>query len=214
LALVALFLVVGGSSALAVSGGAGPGRNSVGAKEIQADAVGAKEIRKNAVGEKELRADSVNSAEVADGSIALGDVAFKVPQRGDVALYGASSTEKLTLEVLDFVAAATKQFSVPAESGALVQGQVTLTDLKDGNDSPVEVRVVHNGHVEQNLVFADTVADGTSRTIPVSVQCDAVQPGPNTISLEVRKSTGASTVSVGPRTLEIVGFGPIFHPPG
>jgi hypothetical protein len=224
LALAALFFVVGGGGAIAASQGSGPGRNSVDAKAIKTDAVGEKEIQKNAVGEKEIqknavaekeiRSAGVGSAEIADGSIALGDLAFQVPQRGDVALRGGSSTMKLTLEGFDFVAAATEQFNVPADSGALVLGQVTLTDSDDGSDSEVEVRVVHNGHVEQDLVFADTLADGISRTVPVSIGCDLVPAGQNTISLEVRKADGPSTVSVGPRSLEIVQFGPIFHPPG
>lgn len=221
--LLALFIVLGGS-AYAASQGSGPGRNTIGAQQIKANAVGSSEVRANAVGAAEIRDSSVGgsdlsdgavgSAALADGSVAPADLGFQVPQRGDVGLRGTTVTEPLNLSGgfnSPFSPVATQEFSLANQSAVLIQGQVSMTDNKDGNPSQVELRIVHNGHVE--AVFKDTVADAGSRTVPVSVQCNDVRPGDNAISIEMRGTDGASNVVLGTRTLQILQFGPIFNPP-
>jgi hypothetical protein len=209
----ALFVVLGGS-AYAASQGSGPGRNTIGAPQIKANAVASSEIRDGSVTHRDIGDNAVGSAEISDSTITLGDLNFQVPQRGDVGVRGTTQTNSANLAGLGFSAVATQEFDLPEPSAGLTLGQVTLTDVKDGNDSRVELRVVHNGHVEGDAVFADTVADGASTTAPVSYVCNSMTPGPNTFSLEVRQADGASNVVVGARSLQIVQFGPIFHPPG
>jgi hypothetical protein len=69
-ALVALFIALGGSSYAAVT----LSKNSVGAAQIKRNAVKAAEVARNAVGASEIRANAVAGGDVADGTLGSFDI--------------------------------------------------------------------------------------------------------------------------------------------
>ncbi len=68
---VAVFLVLGGATALAASQ---LGKNSVGSKQLKKNAVTAAKIKKNAVTRAKIKNTAVNGAKIADGSITGSDI--------------------------------------------------------------------------------------------------------------------------------------------
>jgi hypothetical protein len=101
IALVALFVALGGSSyaALAIP------KASVGAKQLKRNSVKAKQIAKNAVRAAEIQSDAVRSSEVRNGSLLAGDFAAgQLPggekgdkgERGDKGDPGANGATNVT----------------------------------------------------------------------------------------------------------------------
>ena len=70
-ASLALFVALGGTATAAIT----LPRDSVGPRQIQADAVRSPELAKDAVRSPEIRAEAVRSVELADGGIRLEDLA-------------------------------------------------------------------------------------------------------------------------------------------
>jgi hypothetical protein len=68
---IAVFLVLGGATALAASQ---LGKNSVGTKQLKKNAVTAAKLKKGAVSTAKLADKSVNGAKIADGSVTGADI--------------------------------------------------------------------------------------------------------------------------------------------
>jgi hypothetical protein len=68
---IAVFLVIGGASALAATH---LGKNSVGTKQLKKNAVTAAKIKKNAVTTAKIKNSAVNGAKVKDGSLTGADI--------------------------------------------------------------------------------------------------------------------------------------------
>lgn len=78
-ATLALFIAVGGASAIAADQLA---RNSVGTPQLKRNAVTTPKIKNNAVTRSKIRANAVNGARVADGSLGSADLAAgTIPNR-------------------------------------------------------------------------------------------------------------------------------------
>jgi hypothetical protein len=201
-ASVALFLALsGGAYALAIP------RNSVGARQIRAGAVRASEIAHGAV-----RAD-----ELAPRAVRRESIGFRL---GEAAGNGGSETTPVSLKAGQSAVLAEAPLVI-RERGliALASGAVTVTnpvgDGKDGEAATVKLLVLHNGDPE-GPAFTQTVGDGMSETIPVSIQCNGLRSGGNEFSLELLATgaSGAAGVIAGSRSLDVASFGPIFNPPG
>jgi hypothetical protein len=197
IATLALFLSLGGG-AYAVS--AVP-RNSIGPSQIRGGAVRSSEIAR----------DAVRASELAPASVTREDLAFGL---GEAAGNGDSATEALEPKAGEWTPALATRLVV-GQRGllALASGAVTVTNPPDdkGAAATVTVRVRHNGEAE-HPEFTQTIADGMTGTIPVSIQCNGFRPGEQRFTLEVLRYGG--DVTVGARTLDVASFGPIFNPPG
>jgi hypothetical protein len=197
-------------------------RNAVGAPEIKRDAVRAAEIRRGAVrstdvgdetlGSRDLAAASVGGDELQDGSVSLADLGIKPLVDGDVDPGGLLLAEPVSLPepTGSFVDVGTFKLRAGGPALILVSGAVQISDVDDGNDALVELRLRHNDHVEP-ITFKQTIPDGGIGTSPVSLQCNGSIPGEHVFTLQV--ATTGSAVNVGPRSMDAVAFRPIPNPP-
>jgi hypothetical protein len=186
LALLALIVALGGTSYAAVT----LQRNSVTSREIAEDAVGASELAKGAAGiiqEPTLIQDEQKSELVLDGGTP------HIALSADYDYKGVGN--KMT-------------------GDAFVTALLEITNTADQKGSPavVQFQVLENGDPE-GPAFTTTVPDGATMTAPVSILCNAMPPGVYTMSVEAIELSGAEGVSLNDRVLDIVAFGPIFHPP-
>jgi hypothetical protein len=233
-AYLALFVALGGTSWAAVR----LPKNSVKASQIAANAVRSAEIRRDAVGGSELRRGAVGGAELRRGIIAPdhlrnGIIAPNHLGNGIIApehlRNGIISPEKLAFSTDD---AATGRGILPAETTVTEgdgfrtlatstvpggtrevagSGAVQATDPDDGSDGRLVVRVVHGGHVEPGTTFSTTIPDGSTVTMPVSIQCN-LRDGSLTFSIQAATgSKGSLTIDAG--TIDTVSFKPIPSPP-
>jgi hypothetical protein len=186
LALLALMVALGGTSYAAVT----LQRNSVTSREIAPDAVRASELAKGAAGiiqEPTLIQDEQKSELVLD------DGAPHIALSADYDYKGVGN--KMT-------------------GNAFVNAVVEITNAADDKGAPavVQLQVLENGNPE-GPAFTTTVPDGATMTAPVSIQCDAMPPGVYTMSIEAIETSGGEGVILTDRVLDILAFGPIFHPP-
>lgn len=88
---LAVFLVVGGATALAAGH---LGKNTVGTKQLKKNSVTTAKIKKNAVNGAKIKAGSVGGAKLADGAVSTGKLATNAVDGSRLA-NGAVSTDKL-----------------------------------------------------------------------------------------------------------------------
>ena len=186
LALLALVVALGGTSYAAVT----LQRNSVTSREIAVDAVGASELAKGAAGivqEPTLIQDERITELVLDGG------ASHIALSADYNYMGVD--DKKT-------------------GDAFVNAVIEITNGADEKGAPavVQFQVLENGSPE-GPAFTTTVPDGATMTAPISIQCNDMPPGVYNMSIEAIDISGAEGVSLTDRVLDIVAFGPIFHPP-
>jgi hypothetical protein len=124
-ATIALFLAVGGASAMAASQLA---KNSVGAKQLKSNSVTAAKIKAGAVTSPKVAAGAIGAAQLASGAVgtsALGNGAVTDGKLAD----GAVSTAKL----LDGSVTAGKLAAGSVSAGKLGDGSVTTAKIPDGS---------------------------------------------------------------------------------
>ena len=133
---IAVFLVIGGATAFAVSH---LGKNSVGTKQLKSNAVTTAKIKKNAVTAKKIKAGAVNGDKVQNGSLLSGDfaagqlpkgatgptgptgvVGTVVVRRTDVPLPAGPAAEK--------PGALTSAFATCAAGEKIIGGSVNVSD--------------------------------------------------------------------------------------
>jgi hypothetical protein len=215
-AYLALFVALGGTSYAASQ----LPKNSVDSKQIAPNAVGKSEIKPGGVGPTELAAKSVGSGKLRAGIIAPEHVrpgiispehlGFGVTRAN---LDGARTTEaKPIKQSSGFAPAGTATVQMIGKgSSAVITGAVEVT--ASGGDALVTVRVRHNDHVEP-VVFKETVVNGATGTVPVSLLCNwkPGDPAANNFTLEVSAVT-PGTVTLGGRSIDAVSFRSIPNPP-
>ena len=89
IALIALFVALGGTSLAAVT----LTKNSVGAKQIKPNAVTASEIKRNAVAASELRSNAVASGDIADNGVGGADLSDNSVGIGELTDNSVGSSE-------------------------------------------------------------------------------------------------------------------------
>lgn len=165
-------------------------RSSITAREIAPDAVGASELASGAAGviqqtkiAEDLRQDQV----VLDGGLAqvANSASFTIKKAND-------------------------------RTGiAYVSGIVEITNAPDDKalDAVVNLQILEDG-VPEGPAFTVTVPDGVTTSAPVQILCNAMPAGTYVMSIEATEITGlAEGISMNDRVLDIISFGPIFHPP-
>ena len=227
-ATIAIFLALGGgTTAIALSG-----KNSVRADDIARNAVREQEIARGAVGGGELRTGIIAPEHLRAGIISpehiqLGAVGSDAIADGGVKEQDLSNSIGLVRMGLNgghaqmpmpgppmaggFQTVDTETFNATRQTSALVQGMVEVSDTDDGTDGRFDVRVSIDG-VPEPGVFSQTVPDGSTATLPVSIQCNGheIPVGDHTVTLEVAMSQPGS---FGEATLGVVSFKPIPSPP-
>ncbi|HET7482326.1 MAG TPA: hypothetical protein VFK89_05635, partial [Actinomycetota bacterium] len=166
-------------------------RDSITAREIAKDAVGASELARGAAG-------------------VVHEPSFAEDVRQDAVLLDGGAAQ--TAAQADYTI---KNVHDKNWGAAQVSGNVELVNEADSKGAPavVQLQVLEDGEPE-GPAFTVTVADGETTTAPISIQCDAMPPGTYTISIEVTELSGvAEGVFLSDRVLDLVSFGPIFHPP-
>lgn len=134
---IAVFLVLGGATALAA---AQLGKNSVGSKQLKKNAVTAAKLKKNAVTTAKIKNSAVNGAKVKDGSLTGSDI---------------------NLATLGTVPNSSKTDEVSGTKGTLVLGQ-QATMFEYG---PVKLIVKCEPYPATDItarVYIESSADGTT----------------------------------------------------
>jgi hypothetical protein len=155
-ATIALFLAVGGASAMAASQLA---KNSVGAKQLKSNAVTAAKIKTGAVTSPKVAAGAIGAAQLANGAVgtsALGNGAVTDGKLAD----GAVSTAKL----LDGSVTGGKLAAGSVGNGQLGSGSVSADKLGDGS---VTTTKIPDGSITENKL-ADHYLNASTVGVPLA----------------------------------------------
>jgi hypothetical protein len=156
IATIALFLAVGGASAMAASQLA---KNSVGAKQLKSNAVTAAKIKTGAVTSPKVAAGAIGAAQLANGAVgtsALGNGAVTDGKLAD----GAVSTTKL----LDGSVTGGKLAAGSVGNGQLGSGSVSADKLGDGS---VTTAKIPDGSITENKL-ADHYLTASTVGVPLA----------------------------------------------
>lgn len=155
-ATIALFLAVGGASAMAASQLA---KNSVGAKQLKSNAVTAAKIKTGAVTSPKVAAGAIDAAQLANGAVgtsALGNGAVTDGKLAD----GAVSTAKL----LDGSVTGGKLAAGSVGNGQLGSDSVSADKLGDGS---VTTAKIPDGSITENKL-ADHYLNASTVGVPLA----------------------------------------------
>jgi hypothetical protein len=144
---------------------------------------------------------------------------------GDRAVAAAPKTVPLTIQVADstdpLFVPGTKQgwTTILSATATFKTGQDLLLQgvVSFKNDGPVTAGVTYqmlmNG-VQEGIVYQDSTAPGLPDTSSVSIQCNDMTAGTYLIEIQASVAQDASgQVAFLGRSMNLIQFGPIFHPP-
>ncbi len=150
LALMAIFLAVGGS-AFAV---AKLGKDTVGSKQIKANAVKESEVAANSVGASEVVDGTIGAAEVADGAIGSGEIGDGAVGSGEIGDGAVGSGEIATGAI---------------GSGKIGNAAVGFNEIADDAVGPSEILdgAIGTGEIAGGAVGAGQIANGAVGTTQI-----------------------------------------------
>ena len=180
------------------------------------------ELERNSITSRELAENAVGASELAKGAAGVGQSAsLSQDLRQDPVVLepGLSQIATQTHYTID---------DIKDRSGdAFINAAVEIVNGPDDKGFPavVNLQVLVDG-IAHGPAYTFTVPDGTTTTAPAAVSCNGFQPadpseitcngvhpGDHVVAVEVVEIGGAEGVSINDRVLDVVSFGPIFHPP-
>jgi hypothetical protein len=97
-------------------------------------------------------------------------------------------------------------------------GLLVFANVSYLNNGPADAllwyRVLVDGQLHHDFVYRDGAPAGLPDISAISILCNAIGPGEHTIKLQVAVSQAdGATTTFEDRSMNLIQFGPIFHPP-